>query len=433
MSNELIGLLGFGALVLLLMFRVPVGIAMIAVSVVGYGAVVRPDAALARLGSDAFAGTASYALSVIPLFILMGLLLAQAALGRDLYRFLDSLLWRLRGGLALATIGASSLFGSVSGSATASASTMSLVAMPEMRRYGYDEGLGAACIAVGGTLGSLIPPSAVLVLYGILTEENIGALLIGGIVPGLMTTLLLMVTAWLLVRRRPQLAPAVEQHLDREPMLRLVGKVWAVPAIFGLSMGGIYLGVFTPTEAGAVGAFLAFLYSVLSGRLRWTGFVEAVSQTVRLSAMIFLIVIAGRMFGFFLSATGIPRTLGSFINELDVAAWVVAALILLIYVLLGAMMDEIAILVIMTPIMYPIVIGLGYDGVWFGVLSIMMLLTGLLTPPVGIISFIVSRVAEVRLDRVFRSLAPFWVTLVLAAMLVIFFPSIVLVLPELMR
>ncbi|MFA9430208.1 TRAP transporter large permease [Egicoccus sp. AB-alg2] len=432
MSSELIGLLGFAVLVLLLLARVPVGIAMIAVSVVGYGLVVRPDAALARLGSDAFSSTASYALSVIPLFVLMGLLMAQAALGRDLYRFLDGLLWRLRGGLALATIGASSLFGAVSGSATASASTMSLVAMPEMRRYNYDEGLGAACIAVGGTLGSLIPPSAVLVLYGILTEENIGALLIGGILPGLMTTILLMITAYLLVRRRPRLAPGVEGHVQRSPMSKLLLRVWSVPAIFGLSMGGIYVGVFTPTEAGAVGAFLALAFSLLSRRLTWKGFVEAVSQTVRLSAMIFLVVIGGRMFGFFLSATGIPRALGGFIGDLEVAGWVVAAAILLLYVVLGAFMDEIAILVIMTPIMYPIVTGLGFDGVWFGVLSIMMLLTGLLTPPVGIISFVVSRVAEVPLEKVFRSVAPFWFALVLAALLVIFFPQIVLVLPDLM-
>lgn len=433
MSNELIGLFGFVALVLLLALRVPVGVAMISVSVVGYALVVNPDAALARLGSDAFAGTASYSLSVIPLFILMGMVLAQGSVGRDLYRFLDAVLWRIRGGLALATIGAATMFGSVNGSASASASTMSVVAMPEMRRYNYDEGLGAASIAVGGTLGALIPPSAVLVLYGILTEENIGALLIGGIIPGVMTGLLLMLTAYLLVRWKPSLAPQAEGRASDEPLLTLTARIWSVPAIFGLSMGGIYLGVFTPTEAGAAGAFLSLLYAVLSRRLTWQGFVESVSQTVRLSAMIFLIVIAGRMFGFFMSATGIPRSLGSFIGGLDIAPWMVVTMILVVYALLGALMDEIAILVIMTPIMYPIAIGMGYDGVWFGVVSIMMLLTGLVTPPVGIISFIVSRVAEVPLGKVFRSIAPFCVTLIIAALLVIIFPQIALVLPELMR
>lgn len=433
MANEVIGLLGFAALVILLALRVPVGVAMIAVSIGGYSAVVRPDAALARLGSDAFSGSASYTLSVVPLFILMGLLLSQAALGADLYRFLDAVLWRVRGALALVTIGACGMFGAVSGSATASASTMSLVAMPEMRRYRYDEGFGAACVAVGGTLGILIPPSATLVLYGILTEEPVGALLIGGILPGVLTTVLLMITAYLVVRARPHLAPAVRERTTLENPAVLLLRVWAVPVIFGVSLGGIYLGVFTPTEAGAAGAFLALVYSVLRRRLSWRGFMEAVSQTVRLSAMIFLIVIAGRMFGFFLSVTGIPRSLGSFVTDLNVAPWVVAALILLVYLLLGALMDELAILVIMTPIFYPIVLTLGYDGVWFGVLSIMMLLTGLLTPPVGIISFIVSRVATVPVERVFRSVAPFWVALTGAALLVIAFPDIVLFLPELMR
>jgi tripartite ATP-independent transporter DctM subunit len=433
MSPELIGVLGFVALVVLLALRVPVGIAMIAVSVVCYSIVVSPEAALARLGSDAFTGAASYSLSVIPLFILMGLVLAQALIGRDLYQFFDAVLWRIRGGLALATVGAAGLFGSVSGSATASASTMSVVAMPEMRRHGYDEGLGAACVAVGGTLGILIPPSAPLVLYGILTEEPIGALLIGGIVPGTMTTILLMITAYILVRLRPQLAPEGGQRDDHRSLLALAARIWSVPAIFGLSMGGIYLGVFTPTEAGAVGAFLAVGYSLASRRLTFATLVDGISQTVRLSAMIFLIVIAGRMFGFFLSVTGIPRTLGTVITDLAVAPWVVAALILVVYFVLGALMDEIAILVIMTPIMYPIVTTLGYDGVWFGVLTIMMLLTGLLTPPVGIISFIVSRVADVPLDRVFRSVAPFWISLIIASLLVIAFPNIVLVLPGLMN
>lgn len=432
MSTELVGLLGFAALVVLLALRVPVGIAMIVVSIVGYSTVVNPDAALARLGSDAFSGTASYSLSVIPLFVLMGLVLAQSALGTDLYRFLNSLLWRLRGGLALATVGASALFGSVSGSATASASTMSLVAMPEMRRYRYDEGLGAACVAVGGTLGSLIPPSAVLVLYGILTEESIGALLIGGILPGLLTTAVLILTAYVVVRMYPNLAPRMTEHGSPHSRIRLLLRTWAVPTIFGISMGGIYVGVFTPTEAGGAGAFLALVYGVLARRLSWAGFVEAVSQTVRLSAMIFLIVIAGQMFGFFLSATGIPSTLGNYVAGLEIAPWMVAALILLIYMALGTLMDEIAILVIMTPIMYPIMLTLGYDGVWFGVLSIMMLLSGLLTPPVGIIAFIVSRVAEVPLGRVFRAVAPFWAALVVASLLVIIFPQIVLFLPELM-
>lgn len=431
MGGELVGVLGFAALVALLLLRVPVGIAMIAVAVGGYALVVNPDAALARLGSDAFGGASDYGISVIPLFILMGLVLAQANLGRDVYAMFDALLWRLRGGLALATVGASTLFGSVSGSAMASSSTMSLVAIPEMRRYGYDDGLAAATTAVGGTLGMLIPPSAVLVLYGVLTEESIGRILVGGLVPGVMTAGLLMLTAWILVRVRPGLAPPLGDR-ERPRFWPALLRTWAGPVIFGLSIGGIYFGVFTPTEAGAAGAFLALLYALGSRRLGVPGLWSAISQTVRVSAMIFLVIIAGKMFGFFLSATGIPRTLSQFVSGLEIAPFLVIAVIFIIYFLLGAFMDEIAILTIMTPMMYPIVISLGYDGIWFGVISVMMLLTGLLTPPVGLVSFVVSGIAQIPVGTVFRGVAPFWIALVIAVLLATAFPEIVLTLPALM-
>jgi tripartite ATP-independent transporter DctM subunit len=433
-TPELTGIVGFAILLALLFLRVQVGIAMLTVSIVGYSYVVSPDAALARLGSDAFTGAATYSLSVIPLFVFMGLLLAQAYLGKDLYALLDALLWRLRGGLAIATIGASAIFGSVSGSAVASASTMSVVATPEMRRYRYDPGLAAACTAVGGTLGALIPPSAVLVLYGILTEEPIGRILIGGIVPGIMTTLVLMATAWLVIWRKPHLAPDINRdERQGSSVLHLASRVWAVPAIFGLSMGGLYFGVFTPTEAGAVGAALALLFGIVTRRLTWSTFWMATSQTVLVSAVIFLVVIASRMYGFFLSVTRIPRNLGEFVEDLEVAPFLVIGVIFLIYFVLGAVMDEIAILVIMTPMMYPIVIGLGYDGVWFGVVSIMMLLSGLLTPPVGLIAYVVSSITGIPVARVFRAVAPFWVGLIVAVALAVAFPDIVMFLPDLMR
>lgn len=432
MENELVGVVGFVLLLVLLALRVPVGIAMIAISVGGYAYIISPSSALARLGSDAFGGASAYSLSIIPLFVLMGLLLAQAHFGRDVYRLLDALLWRLRGGLGLATVGASALFGSVSGSAMASTSTMSVVAVPEMRKFGYDDGLAAATTAVGGTLGMLIPPSAVLVLYAILTEESIGRVLIGGIVPGAMTAALLMLTAWIIARVRPHLAP---RNLERERprILPAIARTWAGPVIFLLSMGGIYLGVFTPTEAGAAGAFIALAYSLLTRRLRWNGLLEALSQTVRVSAMIFLVIIGGKMFGFFLSASGIPRTLGETVAGLDIAPFLIILAIFAIYFALGAFMDEIAILVIMTPMMYPIILELGYDPIWFGVLSVMMLLTGLLTPPVGLVSFVVSGITGISIGKVFRGVAPFWIALTIAVLLTAAFPEIVLFLPSLMN
>jgi tripartite ATP-independent transporter DctM subunit len=363
----------------------------------------------------------------------VGMLLSYANLGRDVYLSLDRFLWRLRGGLAIATIGASTAFASVSGSSVASASTMARVAVPEMQRFDYDDGLSAASAAVGGTLGALIPPSALLVLYGVLTQEPIGQVLIAGFVPGVMTALLLMVTAYLVVRRRPALAPRRSERPDLS-ILRAVRLMWAVPVIFAISMGGLYLGWFTPTESGAAGAFLALLYGLLTRRLNRRGVTSAVSETIKVSAQIFLLMIAGQMFGFFLAVTRIPMWLGRTVTDLDLVPWVIVGIIFLIYFALGAVMDEIAILVIMTPMMYPVVTGdLGYDGIWFGVLTIMMLLTGLLTPPIGLITFLVSGLTKIPLGKVFRGLTPFWFTLCLAIVLVIAFPAIATWLPDLMR
>lgn len=425
----MIGVIGFAVMLGLLALRVPVAIAMIAVAVVGYGQIVNNDAALARLGADAFQSAASYNLSVIALFVLMGLLLAAAGLGADAYKALNVFLWRTRGGLAVATLGSSALFASVSGSAVASATTMSVVAVPEMRKFGYDSGLSAACAAVGGTLGALIPPSAVLVLYGVLTEEPIGDLLLGGIVPGTMTALMLMATAYLVVRRNPTLG-ASESARPELGWLGALRLVWAVPVIFFVSMGGIFYGVFTPTEAGAAGAALALVYGVVTRRLSWKGFGEALSRTVRTTAFIFLLVIAGKIFGFFLAVSRIPFEVTDFVSGLDAPRWAIVAVIFAVYFIMGALMDEIAILVIMTPIVYPVVTGLGYDGVWFGVLTIMMLLTGLVTPPVGLITFVVSGVTDIQLGAIFRRLTPFVAALSASILLMIAFPEIALWLPE---
>ena len=431
MSPELVGILGMVALVVLLFMRVPVAIAMIAVGLAGFAAIINWTSALGRLGSDTFFAASFYSLSVIPLFVFMGLILAASALGEDVYKAIDAFVWRLRGGLGVATIGASAMFGAVSGSAVASATTMSVVAVPEMRRFDYDAGFAAGTAAVGGTLGILIPPSAILVLYAVLTEEPVGQVLIGGIVPGILTTALLMVTAYLVVRLRPHYAPrpAESPGLSKWQAIKLV---WAVPVIFGISMGGIYFGIFTPTEAGAAGAFLSMAYAVLTRRMTWAGFQAAVSRTIRTTAFIFMLVIGGQIFGFFLSASRIPIELGEWINTLEIAPWIIVTLIFAVYFVLGALMDEIAILVIMTPIMYPVIIGLGYSGVWFGVLTIMMLLTGLLMPPVGLLCFVVSGVTNVPLQDVYRGIFPFVGALAVAIMVVILIPDLILWLPNLM-
>jgi tripartite ATP-independent transporter DctM subunit len=324
------------------------------------------------------------------------------------------------------------MFASVNGSAVASATTMSVVAVPEMRKYDYDPGLAAASVTVGGTLGALIPPSAVLVLYGILTTEPIGDLLLGGIIPGVLMAFSLMVTAWIMAKRNPAIAPLTtkppEERIRKRDAVRLV---WAIPVIFGISMGGILLGWFTPTEAGGAGAFLALLYGVGTRRLTWAGFTQALSGTVRTSALIFLLLIGGQMFGFFLAVSRIPNLVGDFVGELNTAPWVIMLAIYVVYFVLGALMDEIAILVIMTPIIYPIVTGqLGYSGVWFGIISTMMLLTGLVTPPVGIITFVVAGVTKIPLTTVFRGILPFMIPMSIVILLVILVPEIATWLPE---
>jgi tripartite ATP-independent transporter DctM subunit len=309
---------------------------------------------------------------------------------------------------------------------------MSAVAVPEMRRYRYDDGLAAGCAAVGGTLGALIPPSALLVLYGVLTQEPIGRVLIAGFIPGIMTAVLLMFTAYLLVKWRPHLAPNLAKRPDMT-IPHAVRLMWPVPVIFAVSMGGLYAGVFTPTESGAAGAFLALFYGTVTGRLDRRKFAEAVSETIKTSSVIFLLMIAGQMFGFFLAVSRFPMWLGSAISELHLAPPLVTVVIIAVYFVLGAIMDEIAILVIMTPMIYPVVIGLGYDGVWFGVLTIMMLLTGMLMPPVGLIAFVVARLTDIPLTKVFMGILPFCGTLCIAILLVIFFPAIATWLPDLMK
>jgi len=429
---EIVGLLGIIAMLVLLALKVPVGIAMIAVSVVGYGYVVRPAAALARLGSDPFTSVTSYAFSVIPLFILMGLFLANSKLGSDLFSFVNALLGRCRGGMAMATIGASALFSAVCGSSIATASTIATVTVPEMRKYNYHEGLAAGAAAAGGTLGILIPPSAALVLYGILTEEAIGKLLIAGFLPGVMTAGILMLAAYLVALIKPEYAPIAARRTSGS-LWKTFKRTWSVPAIFAISIGGIYGGVFTPTEAGAVGAFLSLLFGVVSGRLSGKALAAALYATARVTAVIFLIVVGGKMFGYFLTVTRIPLMLTDYISSLGIAPFLVIFVLFALYFVMGALMDEIAILVIMTPIVYPLVIKLGYDGVWFGVLTIMMLLTGLLTPPVGLLSFIVSSLTNVPLSKVYAGVTPFWLALIVAISLVIIFPEIVLFLPRLMK
>ncbi|MBS4024554.1 MAG: TRAP transporter large permease [Clostridia bacterium] len=433
MPSEIVGVLGIIAVLTLMFLRMPVGAAMIFIGIIGFAILANPKAALSNLGSTPFNIARDYPLSVIPMFILMGMILQNSGIGRDLFKSFNAWLGHLRGGLAMATIATCAAFAAVSGSVIATTATISRVTVPEMIQQNYKRSFAVGCAASGSSLGILIPPSGILVIYGILTEESIGSLLIAGILPGLLTAALLMASAYIQVRINPEIAPIVEKSATITEKFSAVKNIWPIAFIFGTSMGGIYLGIFTPTEAGAIGAFFSLLFCLVTRRINFSGLTNSLSQTVRITGILLMIVIGGKMFGQFLAVSRIPIEMTNFVNVFDVSPTLLMIIIFMIYFISGFFMEEMAVLVIYTPLFYPIVIAAGFDGVWFGVVTILMLLIGLLTPPVGLISFVASSVTNTPLNETFKGVYPFWLALVVAVFILIFFPDIVTYLPSLME
>ncbi|HPJ03528.1 MAG TPA: TRAP transporter large permease [Candidatus Limiplasma sp.] len=425
----MIGLIGIIALFVLMFLKVPIGFSMMIVGAVGYAVIISPTAAAAKLGTDLFNNTHNYGLTVIPMFTLMGMILGHTGLGSDLFKGFNAWLGFIRGGLAIATIATCAAFAAVSGSVIATTATIANVAVPEMRKKHYHDTLNAGCVASGSTLGILIPPSSVLIIYGLLTEESIGQLLIGGVVPGLITAGLLALTAYIVVRIKPEMAPETYKAPMKEK-LQSIKLIWPVPVIFLISMGGIYLGYFTPTEGGAIGAFVALIVSIIGKRFSWKGFGDALLGTVRIVAMLMILLIGGVVFGNFLSVTKIPQWLGTYFIELP--PFVLMLAIFTCYFIAGFFMDAMAILIIFTGLFYPLIIQAGYSGIWYGVVTILMLLIGFLTPPVGIVAIVTSGITKIKLETVFKGVIPFWIALVLSTFLMIIFPDIVTFLPNLM-
>lgn len=429
MSPELIGILGIILLFALILLKIPIGFSLIIVGAVGYGMIISPTAALAKLGTDPFNISHSYSLSVIPMFTLMGMLLGHTGLGRDLFRAFNAWLGHIRGGLAIAAIATCAAFAAVSGSVIATTATIANVAVPEMRAADYKDSLSSGCVASGSTLGILIPPSSTLIIYGMLTEESIGQLLVAGVLPGFLTAFLLALTAYILVRIKPDLAPGVVKTSFAEK-LESMKLIWPVPLIFMITMGGIYRGYFTPTEGGAIGAFMALLVSIVGKRFSWLGFKESLYGTAKVVAMLMVILIGGVMFGNFLSVSKIPQFLGSYMVDLPPLLLMTA--IFTCYFIAGFFMDAMAILVIFTGLFYPMIIAAGYSGIWYGIVTILMLLIGFLTPPVGVVAVVTSGLTKIKLETVFRGVIPFWIALIVSTFLIILFPSIATYLPSLM-
>ena len=433
MSPETLGIIGIIALLVLFLLKVPVSVSLIIVGTLGLGMIRGWDSALIQLGTTPFSTASSYSLSVIPLFILMGMFLSYSGFGHDLYRAVDAWIGHVRGGLAITTVGTSALFSAISGSVNATTATMARIALPEMKKYRYDDELSTSCVAAGGTLGILIPPSVILVLYGILTMEPIGKLLIAGLVPGILQMLLFMLAIYLMVLRNPSLAPVTEKKPFKEKIVSL-NSVWPFVLLFLISVGGIYFGFFTPTEAGGIGAFGAFLLAVLTRRLSWEDFKASLNGTTRLTAMIFFILIGADIFSKFLALSRIPVAVTQFVSNLDLSPMAIMVFILFVYFILGMFLEGIAIYVLTLPVVYPLVTMLGFDGIWFGVVMIFVMNMGLLTPPLGLSVYIISGVAkDVPIQRIFKGVIPMLVMIIVCLALIVIFPEIVTFLPDMMK
>ncbi len=424
-----IGILTIVGMFALMVAGVPIGFAMGAAAVAGTAFIIGTGPALALLGQTAYETAVTYDLSIVPLFVLMGYFASNSGLSEDLYRACNTWLGHRRGGLALATIGGCGAFAAICGSSLATAATMSEVAMPEMRRYGYDDRLATGCIAAGGTIGILIPPSVILALYGILTQTNIGHLFLAGILPGLLTVLGFMITISIITRINPKLGPRGPLTTARQKLYAFKD-VWGMVALFVLVIGGIYLGILTPTEAAGVGATGALLLAVLRRRMSWTVLMTCLMDTVRTTAMLFTILIGAILVNNLLILSNVAGALSDWIGGLALAPLTVMAVILLIYLVMGCVLDALAMIILTIPIFFPIVLSLGFDPIWFGIVVVMVVELGLITPPVGMNMFVIKGMTrDVTLGQIYLGVLPFCLAQILLIALIVAFPAIAIWLP----
>ncbi|MEQ2525937.1 TRAP transporter large permease [Robertmurraya yapensis] len=434
MSPELIGVIGIVLLLVLILLRVSVGLSLFLVGFLGVAWLSDWNVGLSQLGTSAFGTAKNYSLSVIPLFILMGMFMSNTGLGKDLFQAVDKWIGHFRGGLAIATIGAASIFAAISGSSNATTATLAKITIPEMKEYNYKTTFSTAAVAAGGTLGILIPPSVILILYGALTNEPIGPLLIGGLIPGVIMTILFMLMINIQVRLNPSIAPRKKESTPFKEKMSSLRGVWPFLVIFFISIGGIYFGVFTPSEAGGIGAVGAFLLTLFTKRLNWTKLYSSLDESIRLTVMLFLILIGASLFGKFLALSQIPMYLTSTVGSLDVSPYLIMAMILVVYFILGMFMEGIAIMVLTLPIVYPLITQLGFDGLWFGIIMVMVLNIGVLTPPLGLSIYIISGVVrDVPIEKIFKGVIPAIVTMIIFTIILVIFPEIVTFLPNMIQ
>ncbi len=430
MSTDAVAVIGFVVLFALMLLRVPVGMAMGLVGVSGFAYIQGGLPALKLVGQTSMRTVADYSFGVIPMFLLMGAIVSASGMSRELFRAANSVVGHLKGGLGIATIAACAGFAAISGSSVATAATFSTVAYPEMRAHRYPPAFSTGVIAAGGTLGAMFPPSTVLAVYGLITQQDIGKLFIAGILPGLLAVSMYVATITTIAVLSPGYLPAGQPSAWRERIAAL-REVWAPLVLFLFVIGGLYGGVFTPTEAGGMGAGGALVLSLWRRRLSREQLLQSLLQATRTAAAIFTVLIGALLFGYFLAVTQTPQKVTMLLTGLGLGRYGVLALIMVMYLVLGCLMDALAMIILTVPIIFPVIAALGFDPIWFGVIIVMTVELGLIHPPVGMNVFVIKTVVpEVSFLTIFSGVLPFIVTDMLRLVILIAFPAIATFLPE---
>lgn len=433
MEPVVIGYISIAIMIALLFSGIPVGVSMGILSMAGMWWLSGPQAAFGLVQRVAYDTFGSYDFSVVPLFLLMGEFCFYAGISTDLFSAAYKWIGNLRGGLALATVGACAVFAAVSGSSIAATATFSTVAIPEMKKYNYDSSLACGAVASGGTLAVMIPPSIIFVIYGIVTGQSIGKLLIAGLIPGILLSLFFFVAIYVVCLRNPDAGPRGPRTTMKEKVYSLKN-TWIVLLLFLLVIGGLYFGVFSPSEAAGVGAFGAFAFALGRRRLSWTHFKASLRETARTGGMIFIIILGAMMLNYFLAVTRLPATLSSTIIGMQLNPYIIIVIIIIIYIILGALMDEMGMILLTVPIFFPIIKSLGFDPIWFGVMVVIVCQMGMICPPVGMTVFIVAGIVkDVPMSTVYRGVIPFLVADLCLVAILIAFPEIALWLPYLLK
>jgi len=434
MDPAVVGIIGIIILVVVLFcVGMPVGFAMAVVGFCGFSYIISVPAAVNMIGADVWSTFSGYGLTVVPLFIFMGYLAFNAGIAERLYDAAYKWIGHWRGGLAIATIGADELFAAICGSNTATAATMGAVALPQMQKYNYDTRLSSGTVVTGGTLGTVMPPSVVMIIIGLQTEQSIVKLFLAGILPALVLGSLFVMTISILCRFFPHYGPAGPRFSFKEKIKSLISVIEAV-TIFVLVIGGLYLGLFTPTEAGAAGVFFTLIVSIASRRLSWKGFIDSFRETLKISCMVYMLITGAIIFGRFLAVTRLPFLVADFAAALPVSPYVILVIVLIIYLLGGCFMDSLGFLVLTIPIFFPLGMALNFDPIWYSILLTMVTTMGAITPPVGVNIYVVKALApDIKLATIFKSVSFFLLACLVSILILILFPQIALVIPNLVR